>query len=109
MSRRGVAPDRASRLHAAAARLTKAVLGAPGATGADVRNAAFAGASDDPAVAGYVAAVRHHAHRITDEDLQRLRDAGLTDDAIFELTAAAALGAADERLQAGLSVLGATP
>jgi alkylhydroperoxidase family enzyme len=109
MSRRGTASDRRDRLHAKAARLVKAVLGAPGATSTDARRAAFGGGSDDPALAQYVDVVRRHAYRITDEDIQRLRDAGLDDDAIFELTVAAALGAADERLQAGLFVLGAKP
>lgn len=105
MARRGTASDRSNRLHAAAAHLVEAVLEAQGATCTDARNAAFAGGSDDPAVARYVDVVRRHAYRMTDEDLQRLRDAGLNDDAIFELTVAAALGAADERLQAGLSLL----
>jgi hypothetical protein len=54
----------------------------------------------------YVGAVRGHAYRVTDEDVDRLRGAGLDDDAIFELTVAAALGAAAERLQVGFSLLG---
>ena len=57
-------------------------------------------------LAHYVDVVRKHADRITDEDVERLRDAGLDDDAIFEMTVAAALGAAAERLRAGLSLLG---
>ena len=89
--------------------LVEAVLQAQGATCADARNAAFTGRTDDPALSGYVNDVRRHAYRITDEDVQRLRDDGLNDDAIFELTVAAALGAGDERLQAGLSLLGRKP
>ena len=42
----------------------------------------------------------------TDGDVERVRDAGLEDDAIFELTVAAALGAGGERLRVGLSLLG---
>ena len=43
---------------------------------------------------------------ITAEEIERLRGAGLDDDAIFELTVAAALGVGVERLEAGLSLLG---
>lgn len=105
MSRRGIASDRTDQLRAKAARLVEGVLKAQGATRPDVRDAAFTGRSDEPALARYVDAVRRRAYRITDEDVQRLRDDGLDDDAIFELTLAAALGAGDERLQAGLSLL----
>jgi alkylhydroperoxidase family enzyme len=105
MSRRGSAADRPQRLRAKAARLVEAALEAPGATSADDRRAAFVGRADDAALSRYLDAVHRHAHRITDEDVQRLRDGGLGDDAIFELTLAAALGAGDERLQAGLSLL----
>lgn len=109
MSRRRTASDRPNSLRAKAARLVEAVLEGPGATGTDARNGAFTGQVDDPALSRYVDVVRRQAYRITDEDVQRLRDAGLGDDAIFELTVAAALGAGDERLQAGLSLLGRNP
>jgi alkylhydroperoxidase family enzyme len=106
MMRRGIAADRPNRLRKKAARVVEAVLTAQGAMSADARSAAFAGRADDPALARYVNVVRTHAYRITDEDVQRLRDTGLDDDAIFELTLAAAVGAGAERLQAGLSLLG---
>ena len=41
-------------------------------------------------------------------DIQRLRSAGVTQDAIFELTIAAALDAAERGLRAGLLALGET-
>jgi alkylhydroperoxidase family enzyme len=109
MLRRGIAADRPNRLRTKAARLVEAVLTTEGVTFADARNAAFAGRADDAALAGYVNMVRRQAYRITDEDVQRLRDVGLDDDAIFELTVAAALGAGAERLQVGLSLLGREP
>jgi alkylhydroperoxidase family enzyme len=109
MSRRGVAADRLEGLRAKAARLVEAILEAEGATSTEARHAAFAGRADDPALAHYVKVVRRHAYRITDEDVERLRDAGLDDDAIFEMTVAAALGAGAERLRAGLSLLGQEP
>ena len=74
-----------------------------------MRNQPVRPAADDPALSGYVDDVRRHAYRITDQVVQRLREDGLDDDAIFELTVAAALGAGVERLQAGLSSLGPNP
>lgn len=106
MPRRGVAADRLEVLRAKAARLVDATLEAEGATPAEARHAAFAGRADDPVLGHYVNVVRKHAYRITDEDVERLRDAGLDDDGIFEVTVAAALGAGAERLRAGLSLLG---
>ena len=75
----------------------------------EARRAAFAGRVDDPAVAHYVDAVRRHAYRVSDEDVERLRGAGLDDDAIFELTVAAALGAAAQRLEVGLALVSRHP
>ncbi len=109
MRRRGVAAERLEGLREQAARLVEAVLEGEGATSVQARHAAFAGRAEDPAVALHVDVVRRHAYRITDEDVERLRDAGLDDDAIFELTVAAALGAGAERLRVGLSLLGRKP
>ncbi len=53
--------------------------------------------------------VIHHAWRITDEDVQRLKRAGYSEDAIFELTIAAALGAGMGRLERGLAALAGDP
>ena len=44
--------------------------------------------------------------RVTDEDVAELRSSGLSEDEIFELTVAAAVGAGLERLYAGLRTLG---
>ena len=52
--------------------------------------------------AAYVAKVTQHAYKVTDEDVAALKAAGWSDDRIFELTVAAALSAARERLMAGL-------
>jgi alkylhydroperoxidase family enzyme len=46
--------------------------------------------------------VRDQSYRLTDTDFATLTGAGLSDDAIFEITIAAAVGAAPERLEAGL-------
>ena len=53
----------------------------------------------------YVEKVARHAYKVVDADVDGLRDAGYSEDAIFELTLAAALGAAQARLEAGLAAL----
>jgi alkylhydroperoxidase family enzyme len=106
MSGRDVAANRLERLRAEASRLVDAVLDGAGASSPTARRAAFAGRAADPAVARYLDVVRRHAYRVTDEDVERLRAAGLDDDAIFELTVATAVGAGMERLRAGLLLLG---
>jgi alkylhydroperoxidase family enzyme len=50
--------------------------------------------------------VRDRSYRITDTDLARLTKAGLSDDDIFEVTIAAAVGAALQRLDAGMRAVG---
>jgi alkylhydroperoxidase family enzyme len=84
---------------AAASELVEAVLTGDAVSTVEERRAAFDGEVGATPVARYVETVRRHAHRVTDEDIGELRAAGLSDDVIFELTVAAALGAASERLQ----------
>jgi alkylhydroperoxidase family enzyme len=55
--------------------------------------------------AAYAATVRRHAYRVTDAQVEALRAAELSEDDIFELTVAAAVGAGLERLDAGLRTL----
>jgi len=106
MSGRRVGAERLERLRDEASRLVDGVLDGDGATSTQERRAAFAGRAEDPAVAWYLDVVRRHAYRVTDEDVERLHAAGLDDDAIFELTVAAAVAAGVERLRAGLWLLG---
>jgi alkylhydroperoxidase family enzyme len=53
----------------------------------------------------YVENVARHAYKVVDADIDGLRDAGYSEDAIFEVTLAAALGAAQARLEAGLRAM----
>ena len=53
----------------------------------------------------YLDKVRRHAYTITDEDVQALKDAGHSEDEIFEHTVSAAAAAGLERLDAGLGTL----
>ena len=53
----------------------------------------------------YVTRVALYAYRTTDEDIEELRKAGYSDDALFEITLSAALAAGMARLECGLAVL----
>ncbi len=58
-----------------------------------------------PQLAPYVIKVALHAYQITDEDILQLKRDGLSEDEIFEATAAAAVGAALLRLERGTAAL----
>ena len=58
-----------------------------------------------PALTRYVDTVARHAYRVTDADVRALQAAGQSDDALFEVTVAAAVGAAMHRLQRGMAAL----
>ncbi len=92
-------------------RVAEAILGTPGDADLELRRSVEAYAAGRPAeilddLRPYVDKVARRAYETTDEDLDRLRDAGWSEDAIFELTLAAALGAARARLDAGLAAIG---
>jgi len=96
--------------------LRASVLSGPGVTPPALRaavssRAAEWGQSGEPAttltddVSGYVDKVALHAYKVVDDDIERLRASGYSEDAIFEVTVSAALGAALERVERGLAVL----
>jgi alkylhydroperoxidase family enzyme len=98
-------------------RVAAAVLGTPGDTDPELRAAVERYAAvlggrpgDAPELPddlrAYVEKVARHAYKVTDADVDGLRGAGYSEDAIFELTLAAALGAAQARLSAGLDAMG---
>jgi alkylhydroperoxidase family enzyme len=72
---------------------------------AELRAAAQPGRPTPPELAPYLEKVRRHAFQVTDADVQRLKDAGFTEDEIFEHTVSAAVAAGLERLEAGLEAL----
>ena len=53
----------------------------------------------------YVKKVALYAYKVTDEDIAALREAGYSEDAIFEITVSAAFGAGIARLDCGLAAL----
>src|SRR5215470_9506740 len=96
--------------------LTASVLDGPGVVEAPIRkavealSAAYGGRSGAPAQAPsalrpYVEKVARHAYKVTDQDIQALRQAGYSEDAIFEFTVSAALGAGLGRLERGHAAL----
>ena len=93
-------------------RLTDAVVNTPGDTPAALRQAVMdraRGLRDGipPALQPYVDTVARYAYKVTDSDVQALQRAGggHSDDALFEITVAAAVGAALHRLERGLAAL----
>jgi hypothetical protein len=84
--------------------LRRAVLETPGNASLDLRAAAESAAPTGPADV-YLDKVRRESYRIVDGDIDALRAAGLTEDAIFELTVAAALGEATRILDRSIGAL----
>lgn len=101
-------------------RLIDALFGTPGHVGAGLRRAvqeraaALAGPgggkpvgarAELAPVATYVDKVALHAYLVTDADVDALKRGGYSEDAIFEITLSAALGAGLGRLERGLAAL----
>ena len=91
-------------------RVAEAILKTPGDADPELRRAVEAVAGGREAdlpddLRPYVEKVARNAYKVVDADIDRLRDAGYSEDAIFELTLAAALGAARSRLDAGLGAM----
>jgi alkylhydroperoxidase family enzyme len=91
-------------------RLTDAVVNGPGDTSPALRQAVMDRATGQrdgvpPELQQYVDTVARHAYKVTDGDVQALQRTGHSDDALFEITVAAAVGAALHRLDRGLAAL----
>ncbi len=98
-------------------KLVDSVLFGPGKTSSELRCAveARAGALSGrqgtdgevpDELSGWVEKVARHAYRTTDQNIELLKAVGYSDDELFELTVAAALGAARARLECALGTLG---
>jgi len=85
--------------------LERRLLQAPGTLDPSIRRAAAEGAELPEALAHYVDTVRRHAYKVMDEDIENLVAQGYSEDQVFELTVAAAFGAARERLDSGLGAM----
>jgi len=71
----------------------------------DLRKASRPERPAPPEFASYLEKVRLHAYRVTDADVQALKDAGFSEDEIFEHTVSAAVAAGLARLEAGMAAL----
>lgn len=76
-----------------------------GALDPDVRMAAFQGRAMPEPLKAYVEKVRKHAYKVIDRDVEEMRAAGYSDDQLFELTIATALGEGRRKLDIGLKAL----
>lgn len=83
-----------------------AVLDAPGTTDPALRAAAASSGPLPEPWQSYAAAVRDASYKITSTDIERLTAAGHTEDQIFEVTVAAATGAALRSFDSGRHALG---
>jgi alkylhydroperoxidase family enzyme len=86
--------------------LRHAVLDAPATTGPALRTAAASGGPLPEPWQPYATAVRDASYKITGTDIDRLTAAGQTEDQIFEVTVAAAAGAALHSFDSGRRALG---
>jgi alkylhydroperoxidase family enzyme len=91
------------------AALRRAVLKTPGAASVDERAAAESAAPTGTVADAYLEKVRHASHRIVDADIDSLKAAGMTEDAILELSLAAALGEATRDFDRSIRALLAAP
>jgi|SRR6266568_5094594 alkylhydroperoxidase family enzyme len=113
----GYTTDMSNRHAAHVQRMVDAVLNGPGDTDSALRHDIEAQSAklggrlgsevgEIPAeLTAYVSKVALHAYKTLDEDIEALRNAGYSEDAIFEITLSAAIGAGQARLERGLAAL----
>jgi len=89
---------------AARRRIEDSVLMGPGHTSARLREAVARRKDVPEELRALVDKIASHAYKVTDEDLAALK-AKYSEDELFELVVAASLGAAMDRLHAGLRAL----
>jgi hypothetical protein len=97
--------SRRASLMATLCRLEETVLRGVAESSVDVREAAARGEGEGP-LGEYAKTVQTAAYRVS-EDRVRSLQASHSDDLLFEVTVAAALGAARKRLEVGLTALDA--
>src|SRR5438132_10132649 len=86
------------------------LLGAPGETDTSLRQSIFdrlrLGTGEVPEnLAALVEKIADRPWNVSDEDITRLREAGYSEDQIYELVLAAAAGAGVRRFEAGLRAI----
>lgn len=81
------------------------VLRGQGVATQDARQAAFTNRDVPDAARALVDKIARNAWKVTDEDVAAAKAAGVSEDEIFELAVAAALGQATRQLDAALAAL----
>lgn len=82
--------------------LGDAILNGRGVLPGETRQAAARNDQVPEPFADLVDTIHRHAYRVTDRMVAGLAEAGASEDEVFEMSVAAAYGAALERLEAGL-------
>ena len=82
--------------------LEAAILHGRAVLAPEARQAAAHGDRTPEPFADYVDTIHRHAYRVTDPMVAGLTEGGASEDAVFEISVAAAYGAARRRLDAGL-------
>lgn len=77
----------------------------PGDLDVTIRSAAIAYQPVPEDLAPLVDKIRKQAFKVVDEDIQRLLDAGYSQDALYELIVATAVGAGKMQLDTALSMI----
>ena len=81
------------------------VLEGAGKAAAETRRAAFDNREVPEAARSLIDKVTKNAWKVTDEDVAAVRQAGMSDDQIFELSVSAALGQSTRQLDSALAAL----
>jgi len=85
--------------------LTDRILKGEGYSTQQDRQAAFANENAQPALHSLIEKVTHQAYKIVDKDIDAARQAGFSEDQLFELIICAAVGQASRQYEAGLAAL----
>lgn len=81
------------------------VLNGPGVSDPSARRAAFDNRAVDSRASALIDTVARNAWKVTDAQVAETLAAGLSEDAVFELTVCAALGQAARQMASALAVL----
>lgn len=114
----GPPPTPANRHSTAIERLRRSVLEGPGETDPTLRrtvaayaNGRWSGGAGEVEIPedlrDFIDKVVFGPYKVMDEDIERLRDLGYSEDDVFELSVAAAVGCGLGALRAGLGAIGA--
>jgi hypothetical protein len=85
--------------------LTRRILEGDGKASPSVRRAAFHNSGLAGPPGALVEKVARHAYRVTDEDINAVKQSGLSEDQVFEIVVCAAIGQATRQYDMALAAL----